>query len=373
MKSHVFRSLPVSADSRTLRNLDIFPDSESQSYTWEREGKSSAQTHPFPLIKGGGRLRGAVKYLLFMLWVPYVLVTRGRRDDVAIFMDLETALFGIPVAKLMGIKAVFDIVDPFAQTKVRGASLQKLVDRVEVAVAERAELVVVPHACRMDYYQSRLHYLPKIKSLLVIENVPSFGGGPSAGLKIRARSPHKTVLGYFGSLDRDKRGLEWLLSFVQRYPAQYELIVAGQGALAGELAQAAAAHDNIRFYGPYHHADLIPLYEAIDFTWAYYSASVSLHRFAAPNKFYEHLFFGKPIITSTIIPQWQTIERLGTGASVDCESVDPAEWDRLHARLQLFQPCRRSEIRSATQKFWDENYHDYYRKSVRLFHCACAR
>jgi hypothetical protein len=49
------------------------------------------------------------------------------------------------------------------------------------------------------------------------------------------------------------------------------------------------------------------MYNKVDFTWAYYCPKVSLHEYACPNKYFEHIMFTTPIITNKIIPQAQAV------------------------------------------------------------------
>lgn len=358
MTSHVFRSLPFLADSRTRRNATIFASPDSVTYTWEKQpgaGASQGNT-PFPFSKQGSKVAKLLKFLLFLPWVAYIVLFKAKRGDVAVFMDLETALLGIPAARLKGVHAIFDIVDPCAQTKLRHPVLQKLVDRVEVIVAGFANTVLLPHQIRSTYYSDRGLSTDNFPRTVVIENVPQF----MSQSEIKPpRYEGQIVIGYFGTLDRHNRGLEWLLGFVQKFPQRYRLVLAGNGALAEEMAGLGAKIENIEFHGIYSTADLVGLYEMVDFTWAYYSPKISLHKYAAPNKFYEHLYFARPIITSSIIPQFPKIQELKSGLAVDADDFSDESFIKFDRAVTEYLQSEEFDPASVS-RHWKSHYHDYY-------------
>lgn len=358
MTAHVFRSLPLLADSRTKRNASIFASPDSVTYTWEKQpDQRHSDNVAFPFSKQGSKFAKLVKFIFFVGWVGYSVLVKAKRGDVAVFMDLETALLGIPAARLKGVRAIFDIVDPCAQTKVGAPALQKLVDRLEVVVGRCADEVLLPHPIRLTYYADRGLATDRFKKTRVIENVPQFVGGESDLSPPNLKGA--ITIGYFGTLDRNSRGLEWLIGFVRCYPEHYRLVLAGNGALAEEMAEIAAYVENIEFHGIYSPGDLVKLYQLVDFTWAYYSPRIDLHRYAAPNKFYEHLYFNRPIITSAVIPQFGLIRQLNSGLSVDAEELSEASFKRLH--LAVSQYCHgRGFDSAAVASYWKRHYHEYY-------------
>ena len=358
MTTHVFRSLPFLADSRTKRNATIFASPESVTYTWEKQpgaGGSLANT-PFPFSKQGSKVAKLLKFLFFLPWVAYIVLFKAKRGDVAVFMDLETALLGIPAARLKGVHAIFDIVDPCAQTKVRYPALQKLVDRVEVMVAGFANTVLLPHQIRSTYYSDRGLSTNNFPRTVVIENVPQFISHSEIAAP---RFEGQIAIGYFGTLDRQSRGLEWLLDFVSKFPQRYRLVLAGNGALAEEMAGIAAKSENIEFHGIYSASDLVGLYQMVDFTWAYYSPKISLHKYAAPNKFYEHLYFARPIITSSIVPQFAKIRELKSGLAVDAVDFSDESFVKFDRAVTEYLQGERFDPASISL-YWQTHYHDYY-------------
>jgi len=356
VKLYVFRSLPLNADSRTKRNAECFKEQHVTVCTWEKDAKLiSTEEHViFPCSKSGSKFSRAIKYVLFLLWVPYVVFIRVKKDDVVIFMDLETILIGGLVAKIKRVKVVFDIVDPFAQTKRSIKPIAKLFDHVERGWADLADVVMVPHLSRVDYYQEVIGRSFKTDHLLVVENVPDYSNCEESPKKNDLGSCFS--IGYFGTLDRDTRGLERLISLGVKFPKQLKLIIAGQGALSGELEVLAEQNDNIHFSGGFDATTLPLLYKNVDFTWAYYCPKITLHKYAAPNKYYEHLFFQTPLITSSIIPQSPIIRSINSGFFIDLEHDSDEK-----IMSQLLGYVEGSRMKNTELfEFWHAHYEGYY-------------
>jgi hypothetical protein len=81
MSLFVFRSLPLDADSRTQRNMTFFDKKYSYSCTWEKDLSkgNDANTFKFPFTKSGNSISRAIKYFLFLLWVPYLVLTKTKK------------------------------------------------------------------------------------------------------------------------------------------------------------------------------------------------------------------------------------------------------------------------------------------------------
>jgi len=282
--------------------------------TWEKSRIKIEGVEPYPFLKGGSIFKKLFNFIGFQFFCLYTFL-KQEEGDIAIFMDLDTAFLPMLFKWLNpGVTAIFDIVDPISQTKgLRFNSLHKIIDRVEFKIAVKSDLCIVPHACRIEYYYNRIN-MQKCSMLkyFVIENVPD---NFSTALE-RSQEDNKLSIGYFGTLDMNTRGLEELLEFGVRN-AHVNVVFAGDGSLKATIEEATKVNNNIYYSGPYNYNDLQGLYNQVDFTWAYYSPEVSLHMYACPNKYFEHIMFLTPIITNRIIPQSQAVSLNNSGIVVD--------------------------------------------------------
>ena len=369
MKLFVFRSLPLDADSRTQRNMDLYEKESSYSCSWEKNPNFSSHDNAFyfPFSKSGNTFVRAFKYLLFLLWVPYVVLMKAKKGDAIIFMDFETILLGAVAAKLKSTTIIFDIVDPFAQTKSSLKGIAKLIDRIECRFARGADILMVPHECRVQYYHDVIRVGVLDKDAFIVENVPNYASTLTHCKE--ERKGGQCRIGYFGTLDFGTRGLEFLITLAKDNPETISVLFAGQGAMERELTKISNEYKNISFVGSFNAVSLPKLYNKVDFTWAYYCPSIPLHRYAAPNKYYEHLYFKTPIITSAIIPQFKVIEELNSGVSIDL-SIDSIK--DVTKRLLTFlenTSCLNSEDLSS---YWQKYYAEYYKSKRKDFRAMLA-
>ena len=62
------------------------------------------------------------------------------------------------------------------------------------------------------------------------------------------------------------------------------------------MQDAAKKYENIHFYGRLSYSDTLALEKECDIMLAIYDPSIDNHFYAAPNKFYESLMLGKPVM-----------------------------------------------------------------------------
>ena len=347
-KIHIYRTIPIKADSRILRYEFVFKDSQKIYHTWEdQKSKVVLDNHKsFVFNKGGNKIVKLVKFIIFQFWTFKTFIT-STKNSVHLFMDIDTCLLVSPFFNFR--KTILDIVDPISQTKfLRFSKTHKFIDKIELNIARKADLIIFPHEIRKDYYEFHGNF-----DYSIIENVPQFKKTPS----IVQRSNKVKTIGYFGTLDKNTRGLEYLLSLAINNPHTIKVIFGGGGALKQEIENAASLHTNIKFIGRYKHDELPFLTIKLDYYWSYYSPNIKLHEYAIPNKFYEHLQLDLPIIASRIIPQSKFIEKNNTGIIVD--DLLQEQQDDLIKRLYEFK-----FESGVIYNLWNEKYKGYYNKII---------
>ena len=88
-----------------------------------------------------------------------------------------------------------------------------------------------------------------------------------------------------------------LCEIVSQYP-QIELHIAGFGILEKSIIEYSKEFDNIYYYGKISYSNTLSLENMCDVMMATYDPNNKNNKYAAPNKFYEALMLGKPIIMS---------------------------------------------------------------------------
>lgn len=302
----IIRSLPLIRDSRLQRYNDYLDDDVTY-ITWEDYDKKSK------LLKFGRRdYHLVISYPIFLIRLFIFSIFSVKKNDKVICMDLDTY---IPVklgCLFSSVRIYLDIVDPIAETKFRSFLYPKIFDLMEIFIVSKSSRIILPGNSRLDYYKDKL----SLKSLSlssvpsICENVPKI---ISCQKKISHSDRSRNIIriGYFGSLD-ETRGIIQLVDFFKNR-SDFEIIIAGMGCLEGDIDKLSSEISNLQFLGRYKPTDVQELYSLVDFIWAYYSPDVFLHKYACPNKYYEHLAFKVPIIVNNIIPQSEEIERMNSG------------------------------------------------------------
>ena len=112
----------------------------------------------------------------------------------------------------------------------------------------------------------------------------------------KERKTYAFTISYVGVFDRD-RGLENLLVSVSQNK-NVLLNIAGFGVLDEQVQSYAKKYDNIHYWGRVEYAVGQAIMKNSDVMAAMYHLTSPLHKFAAPNKYYESLLLGVPMITT---------------------------------------------------------------------------
>lgn len=351
MKSKVLilRALPWNRDARVKRWADIYFEYKPIYGVWGKDDTINEvySITKFPKITKN-KILISIGYFWFSIKCFWFVFKNAKKDDKVVFIDLETIIFGWFGAYLKRAKIHYDIADPFYLAKP--VPWKKLWKNIEKFFINHVPIVTLPHIKRLKLFFD--NEKKPISNIVVVENIPFYQN--ESIVSEQNISKNFIHIGYFGGLEKQVRGLEILVDIVNKNSTLY-LTVAGDGELYEFFKQAAAINNRIKFYGAFDSKDLPYLVSDIDIYFAYYDSSKELHAYAAPNKFYEHLYFGIPILTSKVIPQSNEIIKNNTGWCVENEN-DLAEFlmNIHHKRYDL------KKYRLRAKLLWKRKYTNYY-------------
>ena len=278
---------------------------------------------PLPRPKGRHFLM-TLLYPVVALWIGLYVLLAVRKGDACVFIDFECAVFGVLACRLRNVFSLFDIADPFFL--VKPVLRPEWFARAEEWISGQADVTSLPHRLRIELYPHQLER----SNTLVIENVPIASSCPASASPERADLPRRVqdgnlVLGYFGQLEARYRGIEDLLALTAQTP-WLEFWIAGVGELREQIITLAQTCNRIKFLDGFSQEELPRLTAGIDIYVGLYYSSKHLHRYATPNKYYEHLYLGRPLLTSAETPFAQDVVTHATGWAVEdgCQAL--AEW-----------------------------------------------
>ena len=237
----------------------------------------------------GGLRKNLFPMIRFQMQLMRWLFLNRKAYDVIHAFDLDTGLAGCLCAKLLSKRFVYQIQDFYVDARFSKTSfLYKLVRNVELFVINRADAVTV---CT----EERIHQIegssPKI--LKVIHNAPNETEYRTANYPVVSCSD-RVKIAYIGVL-LPHRLLPELLSCVEKDP-RLELHIAGYGPLKQHVEQCSANCDRIVFYGSIPHDQALFLEQQCDIMTALYDNDIPNHQYCAPNKLYEAMLLGKPVL-----------------------------------------------------------------------------
>jgi glycosyltransferase involved in cell wall biosynthesis len=352
------RTSDIQIDSRLLRYaraLDHAGIPHAAAF-WSR-GKIAASDPGFPVFRfiiprrSPRRRTMLIPLLRANLFFMATVWRERRRISLLHAVDLDTALSAWIMRRLTGVPYIYDVYDHYADSRGLGGRLRDLLGRVEALIFRDAACVILADDARRDQ-----HGPTPPDRLMVVENVPEAAQGETA---MTAATP-RLKIGYLGTFEPLYRGLEDLIAAVEGN-AGLELEIAGSGALEAEIAAAAARCDRIRLHPPLaHRAGLEMLAQCDIVAGLYYSAQPN-HRFAAPNKYYEHLLVGRPLLTSVATPPGQKVAEHDTGWAVEDgpEPVAAALADALADRAAVARKGRHAAA------LWRGRFTDYFAHKLR--------
>ncbi|STO97301.1 non-hydrolyzing UDP-N-acetylglucosamine 2-epimerase [Helicobacter canis] len=324
-KAHILiiRSNPCDPDSRVQKIATSLAKQRAKVrvLAWDRNSAQNSRATLTPQtshilidrlgIKAsyGVGLRNLLPLLLFQVKVLAYLWANRKTIDAIHACDLDTALPALCIAKLCKKPLIYDIFDYYVDTFNVPRILKPLIKSIETFVINHSDECII---CA----QSRLEQIApsKPRSLSIIHNAPEKPAyiKPFALLDSKAK---RVKIAYVGVLCHNRYLLE-LLELIAADP-RLELHIAGFGILQDVVESYAARADNISFYGKICYEDTLALESACDIITALYDPSVPNHLYAAPNKFYESLLLGKPVVMVKGTGMSEIVEAMGIGAVID--------------------------------------------------------
>lgn len=315
----IIRCNDIISDSRTKKYIDFLQakGAEYRIIAWDRLGQAQhlpgAVYCPVRSKYNQGGV-GAIKDRLRWMW--FILQTLfGMKDNLRIHAcDLDAA-FPAAVYKLLSRRKnflLFDVFDWISDTLYDQGRIVAMafafMERVSTRMADHI-IICEPERVKQIPYSIEGRYS-------VLQNIPSFA---SADFLYRDDSYRfgngLLTLVYVGGFTAD-RCLDMLIDGALQ--GLYNLNIAGYGNkdILAKL-EANAKNDHIRYYGKVAYTDGLRIMSNSDIVYAMYSKKNPNHLYAAPNKYYEAMFVGRPLITTQGIIVAEKAEANGFGYAID--------------------------------------------------------
>lgn len=255
------------------------------------------------------------KFIQFLKLIEFIIrfIVRYRYADVLHCNDLNALFVGV-CCKLTRpkIKLIYDshelAINDVPNQSARSIKLKKMLEGSLIKFAH--SVINVSDSIANEYVQ--LYHISKPHLVL---NCPVYHEQPKRNLfrENLGIRPDQTIFLYQGGLSKG-RGIELLLEAFSAFDSDKNVLVyMGYGPLEGLLQEKAQQHSTI-FYHPAVSPDVLLNYtSSADYGVSFIEDSCLSYRYCLPNKMFEYLMAGLPVLTSNLFEMKRLVETEGIG------------------------------------------------------------
>ena len=318
----ILRSNPVNPDSRVEKEAKALEEVGYKViiFCWDRDSNHPIKKEFLPntqieIYRAGFKasygegMKNIIPYLKFQFCMRKWLSQNRNYYDAVHACDFDTANFSISVAKKLNKLFIFDIFDFICGSPKN--FFQRIIKKTELNIINRSDATII---CTEDRRKQIIGSKPK--SLFVIHNTPPAIKCISSNIN---NSQDIVNIVYVGILSNNRLLLEELEVF-KRHP-NWHFYVGGFGLHEKEFADASRDYENIHFLGKISYEETLKLESDADIMLAIYDPSIENHLFAAPNKYYEALMLGKPLIMVRNTGLSNNVEKHNFGVLIDYSGI----------------------------------------------------
>ncbi|MDX1463930.1 MAG: glycosyltransferase family 4 protein, partial [Marinirhabdus sp.] len=294
------RSNPVAPDPRVEKEARALIEAgySVQVIAWDRTAKLESQAyvngiiiHRLAIKAKFGQGLGNLPALLRWQWGLTKWLVHNRNEyDTLQACDFDTILPGLLIKVFWRKPLVYDIFDFYADHLRRTPSWIKSIIRwLDFFAINHADAVILVDESRREQIKGT-----KPKRLDVIYNSPedfplktrSFEASPQGGLRLTYVGLLQHERGLIEVLNTIKKHLDWTLEF------------AGFGGDEETITSLCKTMPNVNWHGRISYDKALELTRQADVLFATYDPAIPNHKYSSPNKLFEAMMLGKPIIVA---------------------------------------------------------------------------
>jgi len=357
----LLRSNQIIGDSRVEKYLSFFKEKSINYhvYGWDRDGYGAQSENTFFFKKKVGYMVGGIKAAFYRLyWFAYIIRSLRSEKNKPEFIhacDLDTA-FPAALYKSLFNKRCFLLFDAFDWVSADGAVNNSPMMKIPIRLMEKFAL---KHTNKLliceEERKAQIPYCDKY-DYDVLPNIPMISNDDSRiySIDYNCRFNNDKItfsyVGYFGA----SRFLDELLKLAEENVINLLMAGAGNKELE-EKCHKLENRNNFKYFGRVPYPRSLNIMYNSDIIYAMYCKVVNNHYYAAPNKFYEPMALGKPLLTTKGIIIGDKVEKLGFGYTIE------EDYDKL---VNLTKSLSREELiekGKIARNLWDKTYATYTR------------
>lgn len=290
----------------------------------------------------GGSFKNVFGLILFQLWLFFKLLKNNKKILCIHACDFDCGLMSYLICNMYDIKLVYDMYDYYSDSRDMSLRIEKVVNKLENKVIDFSDVSIICGEWRINQIKSTTP-----KKLITIHNSPEIKNIENK--KMLKSKSKKLKIVYVGILQDHRLLLEILDSIKDNN--QYELHVGGFGKYEKEFIEASKKYKNIYFYGSLKYGDVLCLEKDCDILFATYDPKIKNHKYSAPNKIYEAMALGKPIIVCKKTGIDELITKNNIGIAIDYDKED-----FIKSLKKIGEKDYIKDISKRTKKLYDKKY-----------------
>ena len=316
---------------------------------WDRESSGKlVKNIIFYRKKTGYNLgRKAILSRIYFMWFLFLnLIKMKDKYSIIHACDFDTVIPALIIKYIYKKRVIFDIFDWYSDTIYTGnLIINKIISILEFISYKLSDYIIICEEERkkqIKYYHRNIYILPNIPDIYLNE------------YKFKKKTNNsQIVISYVGGFYKD-RNIEILLSVVSKIN-NINLKIAGYGDKELEAAclEYSKKYSNIEYYGKVKYNIALEIMSQSDLIYAMYCKKNKNHIYAAPNKFYESLLLGVPIITTEGTIVGEKVKKYNTGFVIGEEYTDT------EILLKSIQNINLEEKKNNCKKIWNDKYKNY--------------
>ena len=322
MKIVMVRTKPVNTDTRIKKEAETLTEN---GYVvtilgWDRLviSQSIESENNYTIKEMKLKAQYGIKVIFYLpVWLCFEFIwLLKEKFDTIHAVDFDTLLPALIVAKIKMKPIIYDIFDFYAQHFSMPNIMRGVVAGIDRFLMKFVDAIIIADETRIAQIGDDIN-----KNIVVIYNSPKKDILKEINYD-KSQQTDEFILFFGGSLSKD-RNIDVVIRIVKNMD-DVRLVIAGFGArdCEEELKKMSEYIKNVElFLGKIPYTDIITKTMESNLLFALYDPSVPNNRYASPNKLFEAMMCGKPIVVSDGTSMADVVRKYNCGVVVDCRNV----------------------------------------------------
>ena len=283
--------------------------------TWSKK-------HVWKLVERTSKFRYLRILLMFIVYIEAFtkILIKGYRFKPTIIHVNDW--YVLPIAYLIKgsskTKIIYDAHELESETNGITNDMRKMVNLIEKFCWKKIDYFITVSPSILEWYKAKY----EINNASIIMNSPQIekrNDFVEKEMYFREKysiSQSSKIFLYLGNLERG-RGIHEILDAFSKLPSKYVIVFMGTGSLENEILKYSSESNNIFVHKPVKHNEVTKIASSADFGICLIENVSLSNYFCLPNKLFENIFAGLPVIASNFPDMGELVKKYGVGIIVE--------------------------------------------------------